>query len=644
MMITISSYFRRVGRLLRRLTRQTRLRLPARIAMSFLSGFCLSAASLRHQAQPLVLGVLCSGPGGWMSVPAALGAAAGYRLFWAQAGLQGIVWTAAGLAMSAALGQRRFIRQFPALMPALTALATAVTGLLFQAWFRDITDLGMYLLRIGVAFGSTWLLSRARQGDAVARWGAAAVAVLALAQLAPLPVLDLGVVAAGAISVLLPFPAVVLAGLALDLAQISRVPMAAVLCLAFLLRLIPGIPKWSVAAAPAVAFLLVMGLCETWELQHLGALALGSVAGLLLPGRAAPIPRRGPTGVAQVRLEMAAQVLSQSEQLLREVPEPPLDEQALIVKAAERACGTCPCRRECDQTEQARCLPSQLLHRPLLTVEDLNLRCKKRGRLLVELRRCQDQYRMLRADRDRRREYHSALLQQYRFLTEYLQDLADLLPRRAEQEKQRFEPEIAVCSAGRESQNGDRCGWFAGPQLQYYLLLCDGMGTGEAAAREAVRCVDMLRRLLTAGYPAEYALRGINSLCALRGMPGAVSIDLAKIDLSSGKTMIYKWGAAPSWLLLPAGAEQVGTAGTPPGLDVTHARETVERLSLRRGETLVLLSDGVAGEEALATVQHLGALSPGELAAAILEAGRGNGADDATAAVIRLHPVTTSAS
>lgn len=644
MMITISSYVRRVGRFLRRLTREPGLRLPMRIAVSFLSGFCLSAASLLHQALPLVPGALCSGPGGWMSVPAALGAAAGYRLFWGQAGLQGIVWTAAGLALSTALGQRRFIRQSPVLMPALTALVTAVTGLLFQAWLHDETGLGMYLLRIALAFGSTWLLTQARQGDAVARWGAAAMAVLALAQMAPLPFLDLGAVAAGIVSVTMPFPAVVLAGLALDLAQITRVSMAAVLCLAFLLRLIPGMPKWSAAVAPAAAYLLVMRLCEIWDLAPLVGLLLGSVGGSLLPGRAAPVPRRGPTGVAQVRLEMAAQVLAQSEQLLREVCQPPLDEQVLIIKAAERACGTCPCRRECDQTEQARCLSPQLLHRPLLTVEDLTLRCKKRGRLLVELRRCQDQYRMLRADRDRRREYHGALLQQYRFLTEYLQELADLLPRRTEQAKQRFQPEVAVCSAGRETRNGDRCSWFAGPQLQYYLLLCDGMGTGAEASREAGGCVDMLRRLLTAGYPAEYALRSINSLCVLRGVPGAVSIDLARIDLASGKTMIYKWGAAPSWLLLPSGVEQVGTAGTPPGLDVTRARETVERLSLRRGETLVLLSDGVAGEEAVASVQHRQTLSPGELAAAILEAGRGDGADDATAAVIRLQPVTTSAS
>ena len=65
-----------------------------------------------------------------------------------------------------------------------------------------------------------------------------------------------------------------------------------------------------------------------------------------------------------------------------------------------------------------------------------------------------------------------------------------------------------------------------------------------------------------------------------------------------------------------------------------------EKLSLRRGEVLILLSDGVDGEG----IQHLSMLSPdappGELAAEILEKGCGSAEDDATAAVIRLRPAS----
>ena len=156
-------------------------------------------------------------------------------------------------------------------------------------------------------------------------------------------------------------------------------------------------------------------------------------------------------------------------------------------------------------------------------------------------------------------------------------------------------------------------------------------------SRHAIDMAELLKKLLTAGFPAEYALRTLNSLCALRGLAGAVTVDLAQLQLDTGKVMLYKWGAAPSYLLTADGSEKIGTAGPPPGLSVTDARETVERLSLRRGETLVLCSDGAHGEDAL-RCWYDPHESPGELAARILESGALAGGDDATVAIVRLKP------
>ena len=327
---------------------------------------------------------------------------------------------------------------------------------------------------------------------------------------------------------------------------------------------------------------------------------------------------------------------------MSEVAEYPIDEVALMEKAAERACSCCPCRKGCqDQTSVGKLSPA-LLHRPLVTVEDLPFSCRKRGRVLLELRRSQDQYRAIRADRDRQQEYRQAVVQQYRFLCDYLRDLSDQLPRRGKPLGQHYRPEVAVRSAGLEAANGDRCLWFAGTQCKYYILLCDGMGTGIGAEAEGKTAAALLKRLLTAGYPAEYALRSLNSLCTLRGSAGAVTVDLAQIDLDTGKVELYKWGAAPSYLLSDGIAEKIGTAGTPPGLSVTQCRETVDKLSLRRGETLILLSDGVDGEAAMRRASEMTRKTPGELAPKVLQYGKGNGSDDATVALVRLYPLTLS--
>ena len=119
-----------------------------------------------------------------------------------------------------------------------------------------------------------------------------------------------------------------------------------------------------------------------------------------------------------------------------------------------------------------------------------------------------------------------------------------------------------------------------------------------------------------------------------------MTVDLAEVQLDTGIASLFKWGAAPSWLLTRRGTEKIGTATPPPGLSLEENRMTVEKLSLRRGEVLILVSDGVDGEG----IQHQSVLSPdappGELAAEILDRGCVGAEDDATVAVIRLRPVS----
>ena len=608
-----------------------------------LGGFILSAASLGNHLQPLSLAALCSGIAGIHGVMLALGGCLGYWAFWDGVAGQGPVWLLFGLVLSLSLGGKKITRYMPLLMPALAAAVVAVTGLMFQLMGKATESVTVYLLRIGLAAGATRIFTITLiRRDPVVDWLATALAVLALAQVAPLPILCLGFLAAGMLGSRAPFPAVALAGLALDLAQITNTPMTAVLSLAFFVRLIPGLPNWTTYTAPALMYLVVAPLCGVADFTPVFPLALGSALGNLLPPQTPIAHRRGETGMAQVRLELAAGAFSQTEQILSEVADYPIDETALIEKAAERACGCCPCRKGCQDQENVGKLTTALLHRPLVTVEDLPLSCRKRGRVLLELRRSQDQYRAIRADRERQQEYRQAVIQQYRFLCEYLRELSDQLPRRGKPLGQHYRPEVAVCSAGLEAANGDRCLWFAGTQCRYYVLLCDGMGTGIGAEAEGKTAALLLKRLLTAGYPAEYALRSLNSLCTLRGSAGAVTVDLAQIDLDQGKVELYKWGAAPSYLLSDGVAEKIGTAGTPPGLSVTKCRETVDKLSLRRGETLILLSDGVDGEAAMRRASEMTRKTPGELAPKVLQYGKGNGSDDATAAVVRLYPLTLS--
>ena len=343
-----------------------------------------------------------------------------------------------------------------------------------------------------------------------------------------------------------------------------------------------------------------------------------------IPGRL----RLGGTGGAQVRLELAAEVMREFALELRRTQPPQTDREALLLGLRNRACGGCVLRAGC-------------LERKRLSVKDLEegtaFPCRKPGRLGRELREARRSLRRMEAQRRRESECLGALEEQYLFLEKYLRRLADRLPRGAPARAVRFGVRAGIRTRRKTSVSGDRWAAFPGDPGRFYILLCDGMGVGPGAREDSRRAIRLLRQLLLAGYPPRYAMRGINALLALENRAGAVTVDMAELRLDTGFAMVYKWGSAPGYLVRGGRTEKIGTAMPPPGLSVTEGREWTARLSLRGGETLILVSDGVDAEAVPRRVCLAPEATPGELAERLLETASGKPEDDATAAVIRLY-------
>ena len=598
-------------------------------------GFLLAAAAVEGRFQPLALGLLCAGTGGWSAVAAALGAALGYLWFWGRGAMQALFWLVAGLAVNLGLGDRGISRRQTLLLPACAAVIVAGGGVLWLFRWGDMTPIPTYLTRVALALGATAIFRAflERRGS-WADWLAQSLLVLSLSQIAVLGV-NLGCAAAGYFAAQGSLASAALAGLGLDLARPAGVGMTGAMCLSFCLRLIPGRPRWLDAFAPTLAYIPVMALSGKFDLSPVPGLLVGGVVRLTLPGlgRLEPRKRRGETAVAQLRLEQMALALRHMEQsLLLTAPVSP-DRGAVLDRASRAACDFCPERRGCRGRLEE--LSENLLEQPGLGEEDLPRGCRKPARLLGELRRGQEQLRRMKGDRKRLESYQCAARDQYAFLADFLQNLAEELGSRKNDHSHRFTPEVAMSTRSHREENGDRCLWFAGTGSDYYVLLCDGMGTGAGAARESREAAELLKRMLQAGFPAEYALRSLNSLAVLRELGGCTTVDLVRLHLDTGRGTLYKWGAASSYLLKNGQLRKIGTASPPPGLNV-QARETVDRLSLSGGEVLILLSDG-AGEDVLLRSEWTAPEpSPGGLAAALVERGAEEG-DDATVAVVRLN-------
>jgi len=627
----VETYLRRGQRGLQRILLKPEVRSMAAVAAYGGSGFLLSGASLAGYPQPLAAGLICAGTG-WRALVMSTGAMLGYPSYWGMAGRQGIVWSAAAGMLALLLGKRRETKAQPLMIPAIAAFLTALTGLVFALFLRDRIPMAVYVLQTVLTFLSGVLFTQAvRQRAAITDWLVCGAAVLALAQAAPVPWLNLGYLAAGILAIRSSFPAAVLAGLGLDLSQVTNVPMTAVLAAAGLVRMIPFDKRWQHYASGVFAYLGVMAACGIWDPLPLPGLLAGGALSALLPPHPAASRSRGATGAAQVRLELGAMTLAVAGDVLSGHEPPPPDPEDIFQRAVTQACSSCPARADCQERER--------LSARMLEDKASGPGCRENGRLSPALSQAREQLRYLRRDRQRHLEYQQALLQQYRFLEGFLRQLADRLPG-SRRLHARFRVEAAARSRGKSGANGDRCLAFPGPECRFFLLLCDGMGTGLGAAREGSEAAAQLRRLLEAGFPPGQALQSLTSLLLLSGSAGAVTVDLAEIRLDTGQASVYKWGASPSWLLNRSAVKKIGTATAPPGFALEQTLEKAEKLSLCRGEVLIMLSDGVDGEGVLHRLSLTPDAPPGELAADILEKGCPEHLDDATAAVVRLRPVS----
>ena len=128
------------------------------------------------------------------------------------------------------------------------------------------------------------------------------------------------------------------------------------------------------------------------------------------------------------------------------------------------------------------------------------------------------------------------------------------------------------------------------------LALADGMGSGEAAHREAAMTVRLLRQFLEAGIEPGPALKTLNTALSLRGESGGgfTTIDLLALQRASGQAALYKYGAAPSYLKRSGSVSRYTGQSLPAGLQAVREAPECTRLQLTAGSFFVMVSDGIA--------------------------------------------------
>jgi len=204
---------------------------------------------------------------------------------------------------------------------------------------------------------------------------------------------------------------------------------------------------------------------------------------------------------------------------------------------------------------------------------------------------------------------------------------------------------VAAQKKDGETVSGDAGAWFKGEDGVLWLLLCDGMGSGQAAGRESDLAIRLLEKFLRAGVPPEAALRTLNSALFLRGeaQGGFTTVDLCRLDLFTGEGTVYKYGAAPTYLRKSGTVVKISSTALPAGLaEGERVEADATPFHLEPGDWAMLVTDGVTDGEEDGWLRELFSReepgSPKELARQVLEQSGAHAAvsDDRTVLVFRV--------
>ncbi len=210
--------------------------------------------------------------------------------------------------------------------------------------------------------------------------------------------------------------------------------------------------------------------------------------------------------------------------------------------------------------------------------------------------------------------------------------------------EQRESYSIGIGTAERAGRAGSQTGDAACIRELDGLCLAaisDGMGMGAAARRESEQTVNMVADLVCCGFDIDSAAELVNRLLLLReGGESYATLDALVFDRRKGSAIAAKHGAPASYIVRHGRANAICAEALPVGI-VEEARTAVFSLKLKRGDVIIMMSDGVSdalGEELdSAIVKTARKSDPKAAAAELVECARSmGGEDDMTAIVARV--------
>ena len=141
--------------------------------------------------------------------------------------------------------------------------------------------------------------------------------------------------------------------------------------------------------------------------------------------------------------------------------------------------------------------------------------------------------------------------------------------------------------------SGDNYTYFGSLPGQVIMSLSDGMGSGETAARESQKVIELVQQLLETGFSARSALKMVNTILLLAGVEQhPATLDLCCVNLCSGLLEAMKMGAVATFILSGGTAEVLEAGNLPAGV-LSQAEPVLLSRKLWDDDRIIMMTDGV---------------------------------------------------
>lgn len=141
--------------------------------------------------------------------------------------------------------------------------------------------------------------------------------------------------------------------------------------------------------------------------------------------------------------------------------------------------------------------------------------------------------------------------------------------------------------------SGDNYTYSGSLPGQVIMSISDGMGSGETAARESRKVIELVQQLLETGFSARSALKMVNTILMLTGIEQhPATLDLCCIDLCSGVLEAMKMGAVATFILSDGTADVLEAGNLPAGV-LSQAEPVLLSRKLWDDDRVIMMSDGV---------------------------------------------------